>query len=433
MKDKKYIGKWDCEFCGTIGIDAIIMGSDGKPIRVLSCPNCGANIPTTKNGKSPFYLPKNKSDWEVLDQKYSHAFGVPNWVCSSCEAENPDISEIKRCLKCGNPKENSDSKRIKIKSGTNPKKVLRDADEFKSEEDLIDNLASEQYNEVIIDTLHKSKNKKESRKKIFWDEFIKNETSHKNKYSNSGSTYIKKRKPIRNIFTRRFKTILFSTLGVLTLGFLIWFLFIDDVEKFGHIDDKTWNRTLLIEDYKKRDKSGWEDELPSDADVYSRSEEIHHYDKVYSHTETKTKTVEKSREVEDGVTDNGDGTFTQNYKTEYYDVEEEYSEDIYDDVPVYETWCNYNVWRWEYKNSLKTDGSVKKNDNPVPYWHNFTEKKDERVSNKKQKYIILILTNDNKSYTDSYKQSQWEKYKLNQDVKIIVNRVGYVKEIYIVE
>ena len=133
-KDIKWIGKWDCDFCGTIGIDAIVMGSDGKPIRQLFCPNCGATVPKIgKHDGSPFYLPENP---EVLNEKYSHAFGVPNWRCSSCDAENPDIKEVTRCLKCGNPKENTDFKRIKTQVGSNEKHIDK-AIQFDSEEELV--------------------------------------------------------------------------------------------------------------------------------------------------------------------------------------------------------------------------------------------------------------------------------------------------------
>lgn len=89
-------GRWDCQFCGTIGN----LG------RHRQCQNCGRSRPES----TKFYL---ADDAQVTDKQLQRqALVGPDWVCQFCGTSN--AADITVCASCGSPREeNSPVQKIK--------------------------------------------------------------------------------------------------------------------------------------------------------------------------------------------------------------------------------------------------------------------------------------------------------------------------------
>lgn len=417
-KKKMYIGHWNCKSCGHTN-DAIIMSSDGKPIRILHCMSCGSPIPKNgKNGGSPYWIEDNLSDRKVLDEKYHHLFGKPNWKCSSCGMDVPDAKEFPRCPTCGNPKDDSDETRIKYEVGKKTEHIKEGLNltvehwtceycdtETPVTESKCSSCGHPRYEEKVTQT---------STNNYFEYPKVENKVYRNERvYSSSSKSWWK---PLAIVG------------GVALFAWLIWFFFIATIEKTGQISDKSWSRSVTIEDYAERQREAWEGQVPSDGKVYDTYEDVYEYKKVFDHTEIKTKTVVVGQEeYVCGTIDNGDGTFEDKMCTRDITEEQEYTEDVYRDEPVYKTKCKYTIWEWEYDRKELTYGSVSQNTGN-PYWYAVTAS-DERDAGRSSEYLIHISTEDGRTYDDEHTQAEWEQFIINQKVTIKVTRTGNVKEI----
>ena len=135
-----------------------------------------------------------------------------------------------------------------------------------------------------------------------------------------------------------------------------------------HVTAKSWERTVEVEQYLYVDEDGWS--LPSGADLLYTRSEIHHYNHVLDHYETRTRSyqerVQSGSHTEYRYHNNGDGTFTEeSYEVPDYTYEtryETYEEPVYRDDPVYQTKYYYKIWRWRYKTTVVNSGE---GDDPV--------------------------------------------------------------------
>ena len=84
MSNKIREGRWDCQYCGTVGV----LG------RHKSCPVCAASRPEG----TKFYLP---SDAEVVTDisQIGYAKMGPDWVCEFCATSN--AANLGQCRSCG--------------------------------------------------------------------------------------------------------------------------------------------------------------------------------------------------------------------------------------------------------------------------------------------------------------------------------------------
>ena len=145
--------------------------------------------------------------------------------------------------------------------------------------------------------------------------------------------------------------------------FIFWLF--TPITRSSKIDGFKWERSIAIEEYKNVDESDWT--LPKNANLHRTAEEIHHYNQVLDHYETKTRKV--SHREQDGYDthykDLGNGQFeevkTPRYKTVY--KEETYREPVYRKEPVYRTKYYYDIDKW-----VKVDSVDTKNDDHEPYW-----------------------------------------------------------------
>ena len=135
-----------------------------------------------------------------------------------------------------------------------------------------------------------------------------------------------------------------ALLGILV--FLIWLFF--PVTRTATVQDFEWERSIVVEEYTLCHENDWN--VPSGGTITSQKEEIHHYDKVIDHYETKTKKVSE-RVLDHYDTDykdlgNGQAKAEKKpvYKTVYHT--ETYQDPVYRKEPVYKTKYYYDIGRW---------------------------------------------------------------------------------------
>lgn len=131
------------------------------------------------------------------------------------------------------------------------------------------------------------------------------------------------------------------------------------------VESFEWERTIRVEENKKIKEEGWS--LPQGGELITSFREIHHYEQVLDHYETRTRTQQRATGTEEyvcGKRDLGNGYFEDKYctRTTYESYEEEYQEPIYRDEPVYQTKYSYWIYRWLISKPIVTTG---KNQEPI--------------------------------------------------------------------
>ena len=211
-----------------------------------------------------------------------------------------------------------------------------------------------------------------------------------------------------------------SSLGALMVILLI-FAFIGSlfvpITRHTQIESFKWDRSIGIEVYNNYNEDDWY--LPSGANLHYTNEEIHHYEQVLDHYETRTREV--AREEFDGYDteyrDLGNGQFeeiqTPRYRT-VYDTEY-YEEPVYRDEPVFQTKYYYDIDRWKKQYSVNTHGEDK---NPEwgelpddivtdPHKLSHPEYGDEKEGQYEEHYYVNTVDSKGKSQTIEYSYNEW--------------------------
>ena len=124
--------------------------------------------------------------------------------------------------------------------------------------------------------------------------------------------------------------------------------------------------------------------------------------------------------------DMGNGYF-ETYEVPQYGTRyrtEEYQERVYRQEPVYDTWYQYTVQRWQYDRTLTASGT-----DDAPYWPELTLAADtEREGGRDEEYRIVFADKDG-TYPLRMTQGEWEKYSVGDAVVLTVSPSGNVQEI----
>lgn len=225
--------------------------------------------------------------------------------------------------------------------------------------------------------------------------------------------------------TSRFKTFdkqkLFR-IGIVGIVFvcLLW-IFIP-ITRTATVTGFSWERTIDVETFTECHESGWS--VPNGAQVTKQKSEIHHYDKVLDHYETKTKKV--AHREQDGYTttykDLGNGQSkvvrTPKYKTVY--KTETYKEPVYRQEPVYRTKYYYDIGRWKETNTLCTAGIDQQ-----PYWkdteiaESVTNPKyeDQQLGDRHEEYSVRIKDDKGKNQMVPYNYDDWKQLEIGSEIK----------------
>ena len=401
MSDRLVMGFWDCPYCDSKGI----LGT------IRECPNCGKH-----RGKDTKFYMKSKNHDEVvrnnhyLTEEQSKTKGKgQDWECSYCGGLNSVLDKV--CISCGHPRESSDLGYFQMREREENQKseqrktneTISDEKEFDIDEDLFPKPDLEQFKPILNQVRQEYKESIRQREE-----------------------------PKREKFSLNINWKPFLILGaVLSFIFLLIWLFVPH-EKTLHVLDKEWEYSIDIERYQQVHESDWS--LPSGAELEYTQREIHHYDEVLDHYETKTRTyterVQVGSHTEYSYSDNGDGTFTEHsYQVPDYENvtrTETYQEPVYRDEPVYKTKYYYTVWKWLHERYVTTSGI-----DTEPYYGEVVLKDKEREGQHHEKYVLkgFLGKNDDKVKLYSIDKSNWFYVESGSDIKVMVNNLNQITEI----
>ncbi len=340
---------WDCRYCGT------------KSIRgdYRECPNCGH----PRDNNITFYF-NSKNVTYVAEEKAKIVSKNPDWVCSFCDCLNSD--DDLNCKSCGASKVASE-----LNYFENQKKREEKTQETSPqiEKEASYSSTSPQHPYSSFETASST---------------ISTQGQNQ-KGTSSTSTSLGKR------------LILFTLICLLVAG--IVYLVIPKTQVLT-VKEVSWEYTIVIEELKTFNESDWH--IPSGARLKNTREELHHYDNVLDHYETKTKQVQKQRltgyeDYVSGYRDLGNGYAEEIiskrpiYET-YYDTET-YDEPVYRKEPVYQIKYYYEIDRWVPQRNITTSGSDKN-----PYWGEISLSSNERVGSKEESYFIRGVSEKGKEY-----------------------------------
>lgn len=211
-------------------------------------------------------------------------------------------------------------------------------------------------------------------------------------------------------------------IGIIGIVFacLLWIFF--PITRTASVTGFSWERIIDVETFTECHESGWS--IPNGAHVTKQKSEIHHYDKVLDHYETKTKKV--AHKELDGYTttykDLGNGQSkvvkTPKYKTVY--KTETYKEPVYRQEPVYKTKYYYDIGRWKETSTLCTAGVDQQ-----PYWkdteipESVTNPKyeDQQLGDRHETYSAKIIDDKGKNQLVNYSYDDWQKLEIGAEIK----------------
>ena len=381
---KRIEGYWDCPQCGTKKIKG----------RYRYCNSCGK--PRGKETK--FYMIETDNYVEDPD-----AFSnEPDWYCSYCQSLNPSGSSC--CESCGSSQEDSDKNYFDLLEEERLKQLKREEEKnnYFENDDIVESSSSDEIGYSL---------------------------NEDHEYNN---------KPIRSHDDKRKLPIDFGWLIKLTVVFSYFFIviallfsFIMPKEASLKVTDKSWERSIEVQEYKTIRENDWS--VPTGGRVAYTQDEVHHKDKVIDHY--KTVTVEESEryisgydEVVTGYRDLGNGSFDEITENQpVYDIRywtEEKQEPVYEYIPVYQTKYYYDIDRWVHKGYEKTSGS-----NDDPYWAKLNLVHGvEREGNRTETYKILTEDQKGKAKTYTLSFETWSQIEKGDVLKVKVS-AGMISEI----
>lgn len=342
---KTYQMFWDCAHCGT----RKLLGISHR-----HCPNCGAAQDENKR-----YFPPEGEEVELHNHVY---YGV-DWDCQYCST--PNSKKSNNCVNCGGPKEGAFD--VDLVGVPKQAKVK---------------------NPPTASVSQKPQSIKASR-----EDFSTN--SHSSSQENSGNGM----------------KIVMGLMG-LVFVFLIGFLIYGHMKITDHtitVAQKTWSRSIDIEEYRSVSDTDWCSSMPSDA--YN----VRSFRDVRSH-----------RQVADGQTchtekkDRGDGSYTS----------QRVCQTKYRREPVYDNRCNYTVNRWRFSNKELSSGTG----NSKPYDPDVSRYKSignilgsKRVGSRSESYTIsFVYQEDGKNIYENcyYSQNTWSLFNIRAEHKGKVRMIG---------
>lgn len=302
----------------------------------------------------------------------------PDWYCSFCKSLNPATSTV--CESCGASQEDSDKNYFDL---------LKESESEQKEEEEKEK-AAEEYSEPIEEKVEEEEPEQLNGKNL--------------------KSFLPK-------------------IGIIAVVLLFLTFFVNlfiPKEQTLYVSDKAWERSVEVEEYKTVREDGWS--LPAGGRLAYTRDEIHHYDQVVDHYETKE--VQKSERYISGYEkyvsghrDLGNGYFEEItserpvYDTRYWTETEQVP--VYKDVPVYQTKYYYDIDKWVYKETETVNGTTKE-----PYWPELQLKNNERQGNKTEEYEIVTVNEKDKINTYEIDFNTWNKIEKGDSITAMVNAAG---------
>ncbi|RME03995.1 MAG: hypothetical protein D6812_04740 [Deltaproteobacteria bacterium] len=193
----------------------------------------------------------------------------------------------------------------------------------------------------------------------------------------------------------------------------------------------SWEREIDVEAYRTVTEEGWD--LPHGARVKKKWRDIHHYEDVLDHYETRTRKV--SERVQTGTEryvcgkrDLGNGYFEDRYCTRpKYETRyrtETYREPVYRKEPVYRMKYRYDVEKWVHDRTKRAAGEDRE-----PEWPPLRLAKNERAGKRTEHYFVHFTDEEKKRYRKEVSEAQWRRYEVGKRYSARVSRSGEVLEV----
>lgn len=236
-----------------------------------------------------------------------------------------------------------------------------------------------------------------------------------------------KKKKVQPITPVPAKTSGFSTGKKVLLGLGIFIMIITFVmwpRSFTvEVVQHTWERSIEIENNRLMTEEDWS--VPATGTIINSFRAIHHYDQVFDHNETRTRTVREvvgSERYKCGSVSKGNGYFEDEYcdRDVYGNKTESYTEAVYRNVPVYQTKYKYTIYRWKKDHDIDKKGSDKNAEWPKEKLKN----EFWREGKKTEKYTLLFKDNKGKTYNEVVDYNLWTQINDNQELKAKKNSMG---------
>lgn len=218
---------------------------------------------------------------------------------------------------------------------------------------------------------------------------------------------------------------------VMVLGF---FFFCRSSSDVGTVVDHAWERQIDIEHLQTRTDEKWDNELPQNIRVLSRSRQIHSHNKVQIGSETKTRSVSEqvqtgTRQVKVGTRDLGNGYFEDIMKDEpiFETVtrEETYQEPIYREDPVYRDKVRFEIDEWRKVKHESAAGG----EGIEPRWPEVqTSGPKEREGPRRERYVVgFTLSDGSRAEYETKSESEWRSYQKGQTHNVQVKGDKVIK------
>lgn len=192
-----------------------------------------------------------------------------------------------------------------------------------------------------------------------------------------------------------------------------------------------WERAIDVEDYRTVSESGWS--VPAGGRVTSQRPEIHHFDQVLDHYETRTRQV--SEQVQTGTEtyvsgqrDLGNGYFEDISSTRpIYETRsrtEMYQEPIYRSVPVMATKYAYDIERW-----LKNRDARAAGDDQQPRWPDTKLKPKEREGPRRARYMVRFQDDRQKPHERQTSEAEFLQFQKGVPYRALFDAFGSLKKV----
>ena len=307
------------------------------------------------------------------------------WDCPYCEAKGLE-GTVRACPNCGKPRGEDTEFYMKAKS----REEIIDKGEYLTEEQAATKGKGEDWLcsycgglNSTLDTVCKScGHTRDNADEGYSDVRERQEAKEANKAkrAQASTTQESSGSPIKLII---------AIVAVIAIFAILFAVFSPKEAEFT-ITSKSWEYSVDVEQRQNVEESGWT--LPDGAELIETRSEIHHYDMVLDHYETRTYVyqdwVQTGSHTEYTYKDNGDGTFTEVPQLvpdyEYVTKTQEYQEPVYINVPVPATKYYYKIWRWKYKTTVVNSGDG----DEEPAFAQVDLGEDERLGAETKRYAI---------------------------------------------
>ncbi len=170
----------------------------------------------------------------------------------------------------------------------------------------------------------------------------------------------------------------------------------------GTVSSVQWERSIEIEELGDVSRSGWKDDIPSDADLGSCRKKMHH---------TQDNPAPGAKEV--------CGTpYTIDKGTGHGEVVQDCKYQVYQD------WCNYTVKEWKKVDTRKRSGA-----DYNPLWPRLNLGAGQRERDRAESYKVFFTTEKKDYVYTTSSEDKFQQCQIGSRWKLKINMLGHVKSI----